>query len=261
MFENNVPAFLSELVVDLEQIAHEAYEASVLLEEKEAAIAEARSAKQAQEEIARATLKALQQEFPVVGMLLNAASKPQPADPLAAKAWRAAQRARNLILKAAEAALQEQRQKGEAAIRRLLSISEYYRVDADKLRPYPSILDAIAAVKPQQGKSAPKPATRHRAKPAANKTARPVAKKAKKQRGDSSGDILAAAKAWKALGGSALKQRNGEWMFTLADPMLVKIRVRSQSDAEKVIAAVRAAQKAAQTGGNPKAALVAALAL
>lgn len=252
MFENNVPAFLSELVVDLEQIAHEAYEASVLLEEKEAAIANARAAKQAQEEIARATLRALQQEFPVVGMLLNAASKPQPADPLAAKAWRAAQRARNLILKAAEAALQEQRQKGEAAIRRLLSISEYYRMDADQLRPYTSILDAIAAVKPQHGKRAPKPAARRRAKPAP--------KKATKQRSDED-DILAAAKAWKALGGSALKQRNGEWMFTLADPMLVKIRVRSQSDAEKVIAAVRAAQKAAQTGGNPKAALVAALAL
>ena len=70
-----------------------------------------------------------------------------------------------------------------------------------------------------------------------------------------------AAAGWRAIGGGAVKQRNGEWMFTLANPMRLKISVKDGDTeaAERIINAVAAAQAAAKRGENPVAALVAAL--
>lgn len=256
---SSLPAFLSDFAADLAALEHEAYEASVLMSEKEAALAEAQAARDEQLAVARAVAKALRHEFPGVGRLLTLPTS-QPADPLAARAWRAAWKARAIIQKAGEEKIAEAREKGETAVKRLLAISEYYRVDADRVRPFQSLAEALAAIDAKPQKRAPKPAAKRAPKPAAKKAAKPAAKKAEKERSTRS-LLREAANRWRRYGGSAVEQRNGTWSFALAGPMRVKKTVNPEDfrDVDLIIAALNAADKAAKNGEDPLVELVAAL--
>jgi len=227
----------------------------------------ARAAREEQREVALALHEALAQHLGLPwgeGDLRSLPSTP-PAAPHFAALWREAKEAKASLVREAEAAFNEAAQRGNAALDEVMAISAAYAPQVGLLRPYGRIWEAMpkeeaspkparqaahAAAAKAQAKPAPKAKVRGKTK-RADAPARKATKKRRRQ--PASSTFQRAKSALETAGFLFFKTPKGDWQLTHPD-RVVRLRL---GDAQ-IVAAAKAAQKAAQSGGDIIAAVVTA---
>ena len=224
----------------LEQLKQEAHVASLAIEQKERLVGALRAYRSAQENVARKAHAALHTELPLLGVLAGISAEP-PADPFKAALWRSARKARAAIIKEADDAIRFIAKEAEVSYRNLVALNGAYLAEANALRAYASLEDALAAL----GKSEARKPRRSRV-PATKEAPKP--KQERKRFTKRSVD-----EAKKRLAALGIRAVEGNGVITITAGMMRVARLAGEDAHAKLVKAANAAVKAAENGGDEAA--------